>query len=95
MARATVFRSLLILDDAPAQLADVVVPGVYQLGGNTEPIVWSVYNKADRNGQSPTLPAGQVHTMWMPRGAQIFCATNEFAGADTNASLWLVIPDDE
>jgi hypothetical protein len=84
---------MLQLDAVPVRLADVAVPGVYQLGGNTEPVVWSVYNPPDRSGSSPTNPAGQVHTMWLPEGAQVFSSTAALASAGSNVSLWLVIPD--
>lgn len=93
MPRAVLFRELLTLDAAPIKLADVDVAGVYQLGGNTEPVVWSQYNAPTRSGNSPVNPAGQVHTMWLPAGVQVFASTAALAGAGTNVSLWLVIPD--
>lgn len=95
MPRATVWRELLTLDAAPCQIADVSVAGVYQIGGNTEPIVWGLYKPPDRGGSSPTNPTGQVHTVYLPEGCQVFAATSGVAGADTNVSLWLVWPDDD
>jgi hypothetical protein len=86
---------MLVLDAKPIQLADVAVPGIYQLGGQTSPVVWSQYNPPDRNGSSPTIPAGQVHTMWLPEGAQVFAATGPLASADSNVSLWLVLAYDD
>jgi hypothetical protein len=91
--RAVLFREMLTLDAAAVQLADVAVAGIYQLGGTTSPVVWSQYNRPDRSGSSPTVPAGQVHTMWLPAGAQVFAATGPLASADTNVSLWLTFPD--
>jgi hypothetical protein len=84
---------MLVLDAPAVKLADVAVAGVYQLGGNTEPVVWSAYSPSDRSGNAPTNPAGQVHTMWIPKGVQVFASTAALAGAGTNVSLWLVIPD--
>ena len=82
-----------MIDAAPIQLAHVRWAGVYLLGGKTQPVVWAQYTKRDRSGNSPTNPAGQVHTMWLPEGAQVFASTDALASAGTNLSLWLVWPD--
>lgn len=83
----------MLIDGAPAvKLADVDVAGTYQLGGSTEPVVWGLYKPPDLEGTSPELPEGQVHTMFLPVGCQVFVATATGANMDSNISLWLVWP---
>ena len=91
--RAVLFRESLTLGAAPIKLADIDVAGVYQLGGNVEPVVWSQYNPPDRSGNSPSV-AGPVHSMYLPEGCQVFAATSALAMAGTNVSLWLLWPDE-
>ena len=93
MPRAIRFSQMLVLDAPPVKLADVVVPGIYQIGGDTAAFVWSTYNPPDRSGNSPENPAGQVQVMYLPKGCQVFAATST-GSMDTNASLWLVWPDE-
>ncbi len=93
MPRATRYSALLVLGAPPVKLADVTVPGVYQLGGNVEPVVWSTYNPPDRSGNSPAV-SGPVHSIYLPAGCQFFVATSALAMASTNVSLWLLWPDE-
>jgi len=91
--RAVLFRHFLVRDAAPVQIADIAVAGTYQLGGNTEDVVWGQYKVPDQEGgTSPVTVAGQVSTMWLPEGCQVFAATGGAANMDTHISLWLVWP---
>ncbi len=95
MPRAIRFGSNLVMGANPVKLADVAVAGVYQIGGNVEPVAWSFYSPPDRSGNSPVVSAATVHSMWIPEGAQVFAMTSALAMADTNISLWLLWPDNE
>lgn len=75
-----------------AMLARVAVAGVYQLGGNLEPVRWQ--QGASPSSSSPTLAAGVVHTMHLSRDAQLWVGPDSTAAASTQVDLWLVWPDE-
>lgn len=71
---------------ASQRLALVEVPGVYQLGGNTAAVQWSVGAEA-ASGTSPSLAAGTVHTLELGRGDKVFVLAGSTA---TPVWLWLL-----
>jgi hypothetical protein len=79
-----------VAGSAPVELMRAPTGGMYQLGGATEDVVWSV--DLPPTGESARLIEGAVHTLHLDRGQGIFVVGA--AAAAGNVSVWLVYPDE-